>query len=82
MTIALVYDLRYHTFESWAALMCEAYAGQQLQIPSPDVDFKSWGAGLKAIDIFANEGIPEPYLFDQWDEWATALVNAVNRRVE
>jgi hypothetical protein len=80
MTIALVYDPRYHTFESWAALMCEAYAGQQLQIPNPDVDFKSWGAGLKAIDIFANEGIPEPYLFDDWQDWATALVNAVNSR--
>jgi hypothetical protein len=60
--------------------MCEAYAGQQLQIPGPDVDFKSWGAGLKAIDIFANEGIPEPYLFDDWQEWAAALVNAVNSR--
>ena len=80
MTIALVYDPRYHTFESWAALMCEAYAGQQLQIPGPDVDFKSWGAGLQAIDIFANEGIPEPYLFDDWQEWASALVNAVNSR--
>jgi hypothetical protein len=82
MTISLVYDPRYHTFESWAALMCEAYAGQQLQIPSPDVGFKSWGAGLKAIDIFANEAIPEPYLFDDWQEWATALVNAVNSRPE
>ena len=82
MTIALVYDPRHHTFESWAALMCEAYAGQQLQIPGPDVDFKSWGAGLKAIDIFANEAIPEPYLFDDWQEWATALVNAVNSRPE
>jgi hypothetical protein len=51
-----------------------------LQIPGPDVDFKSWGAGLKAIDIFANEGIPEPYLFDDWQEWASALVNAVNAR--
>ena len=48
MTIALVYDPRYHTFESWASLMCEAYAGQQLQIPGPDVDFKSWGAGFKS----------------------------------
>ena len=82
MTIALVYDPRYHTFESWAALMCEAYAGQQLQIPAPDVDFKSWGAGLKAIDIFANEGIPEPYLFEDWQDWASALVNAVNARPE
>ena len=82
MTIALVYDPRYHTFDSWAALMCEAYAGQQLQSPGPDVDFKSWGAGLKAIDIFANEGIPEPYLFEDWQDWASALVNAVNARPE
>jgi len=82
MTIALVYDPRYHTFESWAALMCEAYAGQQLQIPSADVEWKSWGAGLKAIDIFSNEAIPEPYGFEDWKDWASALVNAVNARPE
>lgn len=82
MTIALVYDPRYHTFESWAALMCEAYAGQQLQIPSADVEWKSWGAGLKAIDIFSNEAIPEPYGFEDWQDWASALVNAVNARPE
>ena len=80
MTIALVYDPRYHTFDSWAALMCEAYAGQQLQIPGPDVEWQSWAAGLKAIDIFANEAIPEPYQFNEWDEWAVAVVNAVNSR--
>lgn len=82
MTIALVYDPRYQTFESWAALMCEAYAGQQLQIPISDVDWKSWGAGLKAIDIFSDEAIPEPYGFENWEDWAAALVNAVNRKVE
>lgn len=82
MTIALVYDPRYQTFESWAALMCEAYAGQQLQIPISDVDWKSWGAGLKAIDIFSDEAIPEPYGFENWENWAAALVNAVNRKVE
>lgn len=82
MTIPLVYDPRYQTFDSWAALMCEAYAGQQLQIPGPDVEWKSWGAGLKAIDVFANEGIPDPYIFDEWSDWAAALVNAVNPRLE
>lgn len=81
MTFALVYDPRYHTFESWAALMCEAYAAQNLQVPLSDVDWKSWGAGLKAIDIFANEAIPEPYNFDDWQEWAAAVVGAVNSRV-
>ena len=80
MSLAVVYDPRYHTFDSWAALMCEAYAGQQLQIPGPSVDWKSWGAGLKAIDIFANEAIPEPYAFEDWQDWAQAFVGAVNGR--
>lgn len=80
MTVGLVYDPRYHTFDSWACLMVELYAAQQLQIPTPDLDWKSWAAGLKAIDVFANEAIPEPYQFDDWQDWAAALVNAVNSR--
>jgi hypothetical protein len=80
MTVALIYDPRYHTFDSWASLMCELYATQQLQIPGPEVDWKSWAAGLKTIDLFANEAIPEPYNFDDWQEWAEAVVNAVNPR--
>ena len=39
---ALVYDPRYHTFESWAALMVEQYAGQQLQNPYASSDWKEW----------------------------------------
>lgn len=78
--MSFVYDPRYQTFESWASLMCEEYAANQLQIPTSDVDWQGWGAGLKAIDIFANEGIPQPYEFDNWQEWASALVNAVNAR--
>jgi hypothetical protein len=39
----LVYDPRYHTFESWAALMVEQYAANQLEIPTPYTDWKSWG---------------------------------------
>jgi len=57
-----VYDPRYHTFDSWASLMCEQYAAQQLSIPDANTDWKAWGAGLKAIDVFANEGIPDPYI--------------------
>ena len=57
--LALVYDPRGHTFESWSALMCEAYAAQQLQIDSTEEHWKDWAAGLKAIDVFVNEGIPE-----------------------
>lgn len=75
---ALIYDPRGHTFESWAALMCELYAAQQLEMPSQWTDWQLWGEGLKAIDVFTNEGIPGTRNFANWSDWAEALVNAVN----
>jgi hypothetical protein len=82
MALALVYDPRYHTFQSWAALMCEAYAGQQLAIPDERTDWKEWASGLKAIDVFTNEGIPGPYIFNNWEDWAQAIVGAINQPTE
>lgn len=76
----LVYDPRFHTFESWAALMCEQYAAQQLEIPTQLTDWKLWGDGLKAIDIFTNEAIPSTEAFDNWSDWAAALLAAINPR--
>lgn len=78
--VSLIYDPRYHSFMSWASLMCELYAPQQLQIPSDETRWQDWGAGLIAIDVFVNEGIPGPYKFDNWQDWAAALVGAINPR--
>lgn len=78
--VALIYDPRGHTFDSWAALMCELYAAQQLSIPMPDTDWKLWGEGLKAIDVFTNEAIPGPSAFSNWQDWAQAVVGAVQPR--
>jgi len=75
---SIIYDPRYHTFESWASLMCELYAAQQLEIPTAQTDWKKWGDGLSAIDVFTNEGIPRTENFDDWMDWAQALVGAVN----
>lgn len=76
--LALVYDPRGHTFESWASLMCEGYAAQNLMIPDSRTDWVEWAEGLKAIDVFTNEGIPGPRNFSDWQTWAQELVNAVN----
>ena len=78
MALAVVYDPRGHTWDSWASLMCEAYAAQQLSIPGAESEWKEWASGLKAIDIFVNEGIPGPYVYTDWKEWASAVVGAVN----
>ena len=78
MAQPLVYDPRYHTFESWAALMCEQYAAQNLEIPTHLTDWKSWGNGIKAIDVFTNEAIPSTVNFENWYDWAAALLGAIN----
>jgi hypothetical protein len=79
MSLALVYDPRYHTWDSWTSLMCEAYAAQQLAIKTPETQWQDWASGLKAIDVFVNEGIPGPATFSNWQDWASALVGAVNQ---
>ena len=80
MALALVYDPRWHTFASWSELMCEAYAAQQLEINAQEENWKAWAAGLKGIDVFQNEAIPSPYIYENWQDWAQAVVNAVNPR--
>jgi hypothetical protein len=56
--------------------MVEAYSTQQLAIT--DGDWKTCAACLKAIDVFSNEAIPGPYVYENWQDWAAALVNAIN----
>jgi hypothetical protein len=36
---------------------------------------------LKAIDVFTNEGIPGPDPFENWFDWASALLASINPTV-
>ena len=76
--MAVVYDPRYHSWDSWASLMCEAYGTQQLAIPDGEENWKGWAAGFKGIDLFANHAVPDPYEFEDWQLWALAVVNQVS----
>jgi hypothetical protein len=78
MALALVFDPWFQTFETWSALMCEQYAAQQLEIPTQFTDWKTWGNGIKAIDVFTNEAIPSTDNFENWFDWAAALLGSVN----
>ena len=82
MALPLIYDPRYHTWDSWGCLMVEAYAGQQLARPGSEDDWRTWAEGLKAIDIFTNEGIPGPAGFENWQDWVSAMINAVNQPIQ
>jgi len=76
--MVILYDPRYQTFQSWASLLVEQFASNQLEIPNDSTDWKLWGDGLKAIDIFANEAVPSTSIFENWEDWASALLLAVN----
>jgi len=77
--LGLIYDPRGHTFESWAALMCEAYASQQLQMNVTEENWKDFALGLMGIAIIENGSIPSPYAYDKWNIWAEETVNVVNQ---
>ena len=77
--LPLVYDPRGHTFESWSALMVEAYAAQSLQTNVPEDKWVDFALGMMANDIFQNDALPSPYLFSKWNDWATEVVGAVTQ---
>lgn len=78
MTFGLTYDPRFHTWDSWASLMCELYAAQNLSAPQTEDSWREWAMGIKGIDIFANESIPDPNTYASWFDWAQALMLSVN----
>lgn len=80
--MAIIYDPRYHTWDSWASLMVEAYGSQQLEIPSSEREWKLWATGLKGIDLFSKDTVPDPYAYENWVDWAEALVNVVSTSVK
>ena len=77
--IALVYDPRGHTFESWSSLMVESYSAQQLQIGLQEDEWQNFALSLMAIDLFQNDALPNPYLFTKWHDWAEEVVNVVSQ---
>lgn len=58
--------------------MVEQYAAQQLSVPTPATDWKLWGQSLLAIDVFSNEAVPNPAQYRDWQDWAFALLGAIN----
>lgn len=76
--MSVVYDPRYFTWDDWASLMCETYAAQNLEIPNGEGNWQGWAAGFSGIDLFAKAGIPNPYQFGDWRDWASSVVNTLS----
>lgn len=74
-------DPRYTaSFEEWADFMyptLEQY-GVVVQFTEGD-DWKSWAAGLLSLNPLARLGAPQPYAFDDWEEWAMRFIGILDQ---
>lgn len=74
-------DPRYTaSFEEWADFMypsLERY-GVVVQFTDGD-DWKSWAAGLLSLNPLARLGVPQPYAFDDWRDWAMRFIGTLDQ---
>jgi hypothetical protein len=82
MTVPVIYDPRYLSWDQWASLMVEAYGGQQLEIPGAEDTWRDWASGFNGIGLFGSDGVPNPNNFERWQDWAQALVGIVANRIQ
>lgn len=68
------------TFTEWADYMyptLEEYGVvEQVTFGS---DWKSWAAGLLSLNGINQKGVPSPYQFDNWRDWATRFVGVLDQ---
>lgn len=76
--MAIIFDPRHQTWDHWAALMCESYATQNLEIPSGEENWKNWAAGFVGIDLFVRDAMPDPYHYNDWQSWVMAVNNTLS----
>jgi hypothetical protein len=74
-------DPRYiPTFKDWADYSypdLEVYGAIATVID--DSDWQNWGAGLLSLNGIASAGVPNPYQFDDWKEWAMRLNQIIDQ---
>ena len=73
------YDPRGMSWDQYCKLMEELFASNQLG-HVPEEKWRDWVDGMNGIGYFVQSGVPDHKLFDNWQDWAQALVNAVNPR--
>lgn len=68
------------TFVEWADYTLpslERYGS--IEIASSDDDWQNWAAGILSFGGVARLGVPNPYQFSNWRDWATCLNALLNQ---
>ena len=73
----IVYDPRGMTWDQYCKLMEELFASQQLGHVTEE-NWRSWVDGLNGIGYFVVSAIPDHRPFENWEDWAKAMVGIMN----
>jgi len=71
--MTIVYDPRGLTWDNYCRYMQELFAANDLGT-MPEEKWQTWAAGVNGIGYFVQSGVPDPRSFQNWQDWAMALV--------
>ncbi len=71
------YDPRGMTWDQYCKLMAELFAPQQLGYVVEEA-WRSWVDALNGIGYFVESGIPDHRPYENWQDWAMAMVGIMN----
>lgn len=71
------YDPRGMTWDQYCKLMAELFAPQQLGYVAEEF-WRSWVDALNGIGYFVQSGIPDHRPYENWQDWAMAMVGIMN----
>jgi len=73
----ITYDPRGMSWEQYCKLMEELFAGNQLG-HVPEEHWRMWVDGMNGIGYFVQSGLPDHRSFDNWEDWAKAVVGVMS----
>jgi hypothetical protein len=71
------YDPRGMTWDQYCKLMAELFAPQQLGFVAEE-NWRTWVDGLNGIGYFVESGIPDHRRYENWQDWAMAMVGIMS----
>ena len=73
----VTYDPRGMNWDQYCKLMEELFAPQQLGHVVEE-SWRAWVDGLNGIGYFVQSGIPDHRPYENWQDWAMAMVGIMN----
>jgi len=73
----ITYDPRGMTWDQYCKLMAELFASNQLGYVTEE-KWRNWVDGMNGIGYFVQSGVPDHRMYENWQDWAKAMVGIMS----